>query len=74
MNKAWEPPKKFRVDGQMVYLSTFDFTAMKEFLDNFVYKDGDREENVVDIGNSNARPSAYDSSVDKFWWIWWTFF
>jgi hypothetical protein len=62
MNKAWEPPRKCRVNGIMTFMVTFDFTAMKEFLDNYVYKDGDKPEDVLDLGEDCSQPKAHDSS------------
>ena len=68
MNKAWESPKKYRLGDSTVYMAAFDFVAMKKFLDDYVYKDGDKKDEVIDLGDVEGpcQSTAYDSSVDKF--------
>lgn len=53
MNKVWEFFRKCWVDGVMIFLVIFDFVVMKEFLDNYVYKDGDKLEDVIDLSEDN---------------------
>ena len=68
MNNGWTPEKAYRLkdgDSQKVLrMTAFDFTALKEFLDDYVFRDTVTE--VVDLGESNANPSHQSSSVDEF--------
>lgn len=71
MNKGWEPPKLYRIKtetgSKVEWLSAFDFSAIKEFLDDYVFRDQEQGE-VIDLTDedSNATPSAMSSSVDEF--------
>lgn len=67
MNTAWEPPKQYRLGNRVVYMTAFDFKAMKNFLDNYVYRDGDKKNEIIDLGDvDTCQPKAIDSSVIEF--------
>jgi len=69
MNNGWKPDKVYRLtigeESFVKRLTAFDFTAMKGFLDDYVFKEN-LDEKIVDLSESNATPPGMSSSVEEF--------